>query len=394
VTVAAGERLITRPFVALAVATLAFFVAGGVVLPAAPQFAERALGADRVEVGIAIASFSIASLLVRPLVGWSTDRFGRRPVLVVGAVLTILALLLHVGAGSLEVFIAARSLFGAAEAFFFVAALAGASDLAPEGRRGEAISFLSLSLYLGLAIGPLLGEAVLAATGSFGAVWLAAAGVSGIALVLTLATPETQVPLAEGEVRPRARLYHPAGLFPGFLILLGIWGMAGFLAFVPLYVTDIGLSGASLPLAIYALVVVGLRLVGARFPDRFGAARLSGTALALSAVGLAVVGLVPTVPGLLVGTAVFASGVAFTFPALLALAVSRVTPNERGTVVGTTSLFLDLSFGLAPVALGAVAEASGYSAAFLFGAAASAVACAILLLRAGSLDRPATAPTG
>ena len=393
-------RLVTRGFVALAAATLAFFIGGGIVLPAAPQFAERALGASRVEVGIAIASFSVASLLVRPLVGWSSDRFGRRPVLFVGAILTIGALLLHVVAGTLEVFIAARSLFGAAEAFYFVAALAAASDLAPEGRRGEAISFLTLSLYMGLAIGPLIGEAVFASTGSYPAVWLAAAAVSVVALALLVVTPETapaQLAARAGEPAPprtRARLYHPAGLFPGFLILLGIWGMAGYLAFVPLYVTEIGLTGASLPLAVYALVVVGLRIVGARLPDRLGAARLSGTALALSAAGLLVIGLVPTPPGLLVGTAIFASGVAFTFPALLTLAVSRVPPAERGTVVGTTSLFLDLSFGLAPVALGWVAHASGYPAVFLVGGAASALGCAILLLRAGSLDRPAVAPTG
>ena len=388
------QRLVTRPFVALAAATLAFFVAGGIVLPAAPQFAERALGADRIGVGIAIASFSIASLLVRPLVGWSTDRFGRRPVLILGAGLTIAALLLHVVASSLELFIVARSLFGAAEAFYFVAALSAASDLAPEGRRGEAISFLSLSLYLGLAIGPLLGESVFTATGSYVAVWLTAAAVAAGAFGLTLVTPETAIEPEPGAARRRGRLYHPAGLFPGFLILLGIWGMAGYLAFVPLYVTEIGMSGASMPLAVYALVVVGLRIVGARLPDRLGAARLSGTALALSALGLTVIALVPTPPGLLVGTAIFASGVAFTFPALLSLAVSRVAPDERGTVVATTSLFLDLAFGLAPVALGAVAQASGYPAAFLVGAAASGAGCIILLLRAGSLDRPAPAAAG
>lgn len=62
----APVRLVTPAFVALAAATLAFFVAGGIVLPVAPQFAERALGADRTEVGIAIASFSIAALAMRP----------------------------------------------------------------------------------------------------------------------------------------------------------------------------------------------------------------------------------------------------------------------------------------------------------------------------------------
>jgi MFS family permease len=387
--------MITPAFVALAAATLAFFVAGGIVLPAAPQFVEGVLGAGRAEVGIAIASFSIAALAMRPVVGWATDRFGRRPVLVVGAVLTILSLLLHVVATSLAVFIVARSLFGAAEAFFFVAALAAASDLAPEGRRGEALSFFSLSLYLGLAFGPLMGETVLTATRSYPAVWLSAAAVTVVALGLTLLTPET-MPAREDRLgpRPRARLFHPAGLFPGFLILLGVWGMAGYLAFVPLYVAELQMGGASLPLAVYALVVVGLRLVGARLPDRLGAARLSGSALALSAAGLVIIALVPTSPGLLIGTAIFAAGVAFTFPALLTLAVARVGPDERGMVVGTTSLFLDLAFGLAPVVLGFVADAGGYAAAFLVGAAASALGCAILVIRAPSLATPAAGTTG
>src|SRR5688500_2050288 len=93
--VADPSRLVTRGFVALAVATLAFFVAGGIVLPVAPTFAKDALGADEIGVGVAIASFSIASLILRPFVGWSSDRFGRRPLLIGGALLTVAALGLH-----------------------------------------------------------------------------------------------------------------------------------------------------------------------------------------------------------------------------------------------------------------------------------------------------------
>jgi hypothetical protein len=68
----APPRLVTGSFVALATATLAFFVAAGIVLPVAPQFAEEALGADGIGLGVSIASFSIAALVLRPLVGWAT----------------------------------------------------------------------------------------------------------------------------------------------------------------------------------------------------------------------------------------------------------------------------------------------------------------------------------
>jgi MFS family permease len=394
----ARPRLITPAFVVLATATLAFFIAAGLVLPVAPRFAKLALGADALGFGVAIGSFSVVSLVLRPIVGWASDRFGRRPLLVGGSLITVAALALHLVATDLLLFTAARGLLGAGEGFFFVAALAAASDIAPEERRGEAISVLSLSLYLGVAIGPPIAEVVFAA-GSYNAVWLAATGVAGSAAVLSLFVPESAPgALASraggGPPHARAPLIHPAGLFPGLIILFGLWGMAGFLTYLPLYTPQVGMAGAGLPLTAYALVVVGLRIIGATWPDRFGAARLSGAALAISAVGLAIIGIAPTPVGLMIGTVVFATGVAFTMPALLALAVSRVPPSERGTVVGTATVFLDVVFGIAPVALGFVADAGGYGSTFLVSAALAAVAAGLLLGRRNSLERPVPVASG
>ncbi len=390
-------RLVTPAFAALASATLAFFIAGGVVLPIAPIFARDALGAGDLGVGVAIGSFSVAALILRPVVGWTSDRFGRRPLLVGGALLTVVALALHLVANDLATFIGARALLGAGEGFFFVATLAAGSDIAPEDRRGEALSFLSLSLYLGLAIGPLLA-AWLFSGESYAIVWIVAMGSAGIAAGLSLLVPESAPAVLEraagGQARPRTPLIHPAGLFPGFVILLGLGGMAGFLTFMPLYGPTFGFENGSIPLAAYALIVIALRLVGATRPDRFGAARLSSIALAVSAVGLAVIGIVPSTIGLLVGTVIFASGVAFTMPALLSVVVARVAPEERGTVVGTTTVFLDLSFGFGPVVLGAVAAQAGYGTAFVVAGGFAALGCALLLSRRSAYGRPAAQPTG
>jgi MFS family permease len=374
--------VISPAFVALAIATLAFFVAGGIVLPVASLYARGPLGTDAAGVGVALGSFSIAALVMRPFVGWASDRFGRRPLLIGGSAVTVVALLLHLPATSVPLFVAVRALLGVGEAFFFVAALAAAADLAPANRRGEAISFLSLSLYLGLAIGPVIGETVLRLT-SYAGVWLLAAVVSGVAAGLSWITPET-APGADPTVAAqssRGRLIHPAGIFPGLLIMSGIWGMGGFLAFLPLHAVKLGLNGAGPALALFAGIMVALRILGARLPDRLGAARLSGTALAVSAIGLAILGLAPGIGGLLLGTAVFAVGVAFTFPALMALAVSRVPPAERGSVVGTASAFLDLAFGIAPASLGVIADASGYPGAFLVSAIIAAGGSLLLVIR-------------
>ena len=391
---AAGERLVTRPFVLLVAAGLAFFTAGGAVLPVASQFAEGPLDATTTGVGIAIGAFAIGSLLLRPVVGWGSDRFGRRPILLFGTVLSIFGLGLHLFVDSLPMFVVARIVLGAAEAFFFVALLAAASDLAPAGRQGEAFNLASLALYIGLALGPPIGETVLDFSG-FQAVWIACIGLTVLAALLSLLVPETApavLAAAAGETRRvRARLFHPAGLFPGLVVLLGTWGMAGYFAFVPLHAKEIGMSGSAVPLAVYAALVVVLRLAFAKLPDQIGAARLSGTALVVGAVGLLIVALVATPIGLVVGSAVFAFGMAFMMPALLTLAVSRVEDTARGAVVGTTTLFLDLSFGLSPAFLGAVADAAGYVGAFLVSAAAAATGALLIALRRRSLARPVVA---
>jgi MFS family permease len=391
---AAGDRLVTRPFVLLVAAGLAFFTAGGAVLPVASQFAEGPLDATTVGVGIAIGAFALGSLLLRPLVGWTSDRFGRRPTLIIGTLISMAALALHLVVDSLPLFVIVRAMLGAAEAFFFVALLAAASDLAPDGRRGEAFNLASLALYIGLALGPPIGETVLDLSG-FEAVWVTCIGLTVIAAGLSLLVPETApavLAAASGETtRVRARLFHPAGLFPGLVVLLGTWGMAGYFAFVPLHAKQIGMSGSALPLAVYAVLVIVLRLAFAKLPDQMGAARLSGTALVVGAVGLLIIAFVASPIGLVAGSAVFAFGMAFMMPALLTLAVSRVDDTERGAVVGTTSLFLDLSFGLSPAFLGAIAAVAGYAGAFVVSAVAACVGAMLLAARRDDLSRPAIA---
>lgn len=379
----------TPAFAALSAAVLAFFVASGMFLPAIPRLTIGPLGGDGVAVGIVVGAFSVSSVLMRPFAGRLADRRGRRIGLVAGAAVTVLATFGHLVATDVPVLLVMRLLLGAGEALFFVAGIAAATDLAPESRRGEAISLISLSLYLGVAIGPLLAETVLAASG-FTAVWLVAGAISLVALVLSWLAPET-LPKAKRDEHPaNTRLIDRRGVLAGFLALCGVWGMGPFFAFLPLMTDDLG-TGASTYFGAFAIVVVLLRVLGAKLPDRIGAARLSGTALIFSAAGMAICGLAPTQIGLLAGSGVFAIGVAFTFPAIMAMAVIGVPAGERGVVVGTASLFVDVAFGISPALLGLLAVSTGYPPTFLVSAAIAAFGAAWLLIRRpGQLATAAT----
>lgn len=373
--IAARPTLFTRAFLTVAVAELAYFTADGVLLPALPRYVEGPLGGGDIQVGLVIGTFSLSAFFLRPWAGRVGDRRGRRILMVAGAALFATSVLGYLVATSTPVLAAMRLLTGAGEALFFVGALAANVDLAPPERRGEAFSFASLALYIGIGAGPFLGEAVIARWG-FRAAWLTAIGLALVAMALSLRLPSLR---PEGEVEKRHRLIHPAGLVPGVVLLAAILGMAGFLAFVPLYALDLGMGGAGLVLGLFSGIVVVIRSLGATIPDRIGAARAMRTALAVSAVGLAVMGTWRAPAGLVVGAVVLAVGVALFTPSLFSAAVEGIPANERGAVMGTTSAFLDLAFGLGPAILGFVAAAVGRPGTFLAGAAVAAAGLVVVV---------------
>ena len=83
-----------------------------------------------------------------------------------------------------------------------------------------------------------------------------------------------------------------------------------------------------------------------------------------------------------------ALGVAFLPPAILTMAQVGIPALERGTLIGTASLFIDIGFGVAPLTLGFLASGYGYPATFLVSGAIAGVG---MLLLAASARRSAPA---
>ncbi|HET7236238.1 MAG TPA: MFS transporter [Actinomycetota bacterium] len=386
--------LFTPAFITVALAELAYFTADGVLLPALPRYVEGPLRGGNVAVGLVIGAFSLSAFFLRPMAGMISDRRGRRILMVVGASLFALSVAGYLVATSIPSLLIMRLLTGAGEALFFVGALSANVDLAPPERRGEAFSVASLSLYVGLGAGPFIGEAVIAGMG-FRAAWIVAVALAITAVVLALRLPPMK-PSVEDATPGAHVLIHRGGLLPGLVLFAVIWGMAGFLTFVPLYAMDIGMGGASLVLGLFSGIVVLIRSVGARIPDRLGAARATRISLVLTAIGLSTMGIWRSPTGLTAGTILFGIGVALFTPALFSLAVDGVPANERGAVMGTTSAFIDVGLGLGSASLGFIAAGVGRGGTFLAGAAVAAAGLLLVVgtgLGRGTPDPAATGAT-
>src|SRR5262249_34992027 len=135
--------------------------------------------------------------------------------------------------------VAIRLVAGAAEATFVVGVYTATMDVTPEERRGEAVSLVTLASYLGLSFTPVLAAAC-RGSGRYPLVWRVTAGCVFVATAVIATLPETR-PATE-EASPASWLPPRGALRPGLLVVLGLLGFGGFVAFGAIYARDLGLE--------------------------------------------------------------------------------------------------------------------------------------------------------
>lgn len=361
---ATEQRLLTAPFVMLGLADLAYFTSVGVAIHTLPLYVTGPIDSDKAGAGLAFGAFGVTALVCRPYAGRLSDTLGRRPLLIVGALLAALGMVLLPYVDSLLLVIAIRLLQGVAEAAFFVAGFAMLADLSPPSRMGEALSYNSLGLYLGIAFGPPLAE-VLLENFDYTTAWYGAMALSllAAALVLTIAEPDR-----DDSMEGHGKLIHRPGIPISLGFFTSLAAISGFLAFASLHSEEIGLSNTSLALSTYGCVVVFCRIAFARVPDRLPPLPLAAASLVAIGLGLVVIASWQQPAGLMTGCVIMAVGVTFSTPSFFAAIFATARPSERGAAAGTASAFIDLGLGFGPIALGLVADAQGIPTALLVGA--------------------------
>ncbi|MCP4226033.1 MAG: MFS transporter [Actinomycetia bacterium] len=387
------ERLLTKDFLVLTLSGFFALCGFASTLPLVPRYVEGELGGGKVSVGIAVGVFSVSAIVARPLVGRLGDERGRRFIIVGGTALTAITVAAHALATTLPLLYLVRLAMGVTQGAFFVGSATLVNDLAPPERRGEATNYFSVSVYGGMAIGPLFGEIVQKAS-SFNIAFLAGGGSLLIASLLATrlpadrprATPDPAPATERGEKQRGPGLLHPAAIVPGIILMGGLVTFTALNGFMPLYVEERGLGSAGSVLAVYGLLVLVMRVVGSRIPDRFGTLRTATISLIGQAAGMAVMGFWASQYGLYAGAIVLAIGGSFLYPTLLTAAVYGVADNERARAPSTFALAFELSAGLGGPLLGMAAALTDTRAAF-FGASLAALAV-LPVLYTWSAKRP------
>ena len=372
---ATPTRLISGPFVSVMVTTLVFFFYIGMVVVTIPSFVERDLDAGEFGVGLTMASFALAAIFARPFLGRLTERYGRRKLMMSGAVLASVATFALGLATELWQVLILRMFMGLGEAGLFVAAATLIADLSPSNRRAEAASYFSVAVFGGIGIGPVLAEWI-SGDDAYSRTFFVAGAVAALSAVTVLGVP-ARVDRSSVDAGKQP-LFNRTALWPGLVLCSGIAAFSVFMAFAPEYSKSVGLAGAGALFFTYSLVSISLRLLGAKVPERLGAQRTVTIALVSLTAGMLLVAAVAEPWALWAGTVCIGVGMAFLYPSLMANVVNRVDEGARASALSSLTLFFEAGTIVGGVVLGAVGEIFSKRAGFLGGAIAALVGLVVL----------------
>jgi len=396
------------------------------VVPLMPFYVKK-LGGEGVEFfgmhlgigilsGIIASAFTVAQLLSSPMWGRFSDKFGRRPALLIALSAAGVAYLVFGFAESLWVLFLSRIVQGAGGGTVGVIQAYVADTTEPE-HRARNLGWLSAATNLGVALGPVvgafavvLGEKDLVPGGADVRMGEAAPGIvaamlCGITILFAwkyLKESKTQQHLESERRRPReavSRMFTHFGEPSSRLIwiyAIAIGAFQGTFPILPLFLNvEFQVTEKTIGyffMYIGSISVFARVLLLGKLVDRMGEARLSRFGLVLLALGLGTMPLAPNLLFLALAVAMLPLGTAFTFPCVTALLSRVINPADRGLYMGLQQSFGGVSRIIAPLWAGFAFDTLGNGVPFFTSAV---IVLATISLGLG-LDqyarRPAPAP--
>jgi MFS family permease len=374
-TLEKSQTLWTRAFVLLCIVQFLGYAQHFVLQPTIPIYVTQ-LGASPFVVGLVMASFAATSMVLRPLVGYWSDRWSEAGVMISGLLIQAASVLLCfvpvIGTTML-----ANSCRGVGWASVNSGGYALLAQCAPAARRGEASGYYSGAQGSATIILPALALWLIDAPfGGFRVVFSLsmAIAVCGAASALLLKNPSAErASRKRGATGPWWReiftlpekdILLASGLL--FALQVSLPAVAGFLV---LYARQIGIENFG-----WYYVVSGATSLIARpllgwASDKIGRGAAIAVGFLLEALALCVVVNASTLAGMLVSGVLYTTGSAIGTAATLALALEHANPERRGQVIATYSMAYPLSAGVGSLLTGAAIQLAGYYWMFLFIAA-------------------------
>jgi len=331
-----------------------------------PGFIDK-LGGKEWEIGVIIATFGLAGVIIRPMAGKWILKSGPKKVIICGILIFVGTTVLYIPLPSEWWIVPVRMVQGVGLAIAPVATSTVVANLAPESRRGEGMSYMGNSISIAQLYAPPIGFFI-ADSFSFSLAFIVASAFALVSFFVCMAMSDSKIrmPVTEEENQDsQAPLISRAAIFPTIIFLTYAFTMAPVSTFLPMLseVRELGVNPG-----FYFSILSGMTmittLVSGRIADKFGRSAVIVPGLVL--VSAAMFMLSGAFDSSLFFGAAFLHGIGYglIYPGINSLVVDRVKPNERGSAIGTLQQAWDIgasggNFIVGPI-IGALGVGSGF----------------------------------
>ncbi|HEU4493092.1 MAG TPA: MFS transporter [Rubrobacteraceae bacterium] len=365
--------LLERPMILALVASFCTMVGFYLLLSVVPLYAAKAGGGSS-GAGLATALFMLSTVLAQLGMLHVLARFGYRAVLVVGLLLLGLPAFLYGPLGEVPAILAVTLVRGAGFGAAIVALAALVTELAPPGRRGEALGLYGVALTFPTAFCGALGLWIVDRSG-FILVFVigAIAPLLAAFAALGISSPDRSEERGGAGLRT---LFERPELLRIFLLFTSCTAVSGVVVtFLPLSAPGPGFFSAATALLLLGLFATLFRWWAGRFGDRRDPRILLAPGLLCAAFGMAALSLEGF--ALLGGALLFGAGFGMLQNTTLLLTMQRVPKAEYGLGSTLWNLAFDAGTGAGAFVFGFVVGTAGYFWTY--------VLCALLLVATISL---------
>ncbi|WP_310488437.1 MFS transporter [Chamaesiphon sp. VAR_69_metabat_338] len=336
-----------------------------ILIPTIYQYG-RQFHLSNFETSFLFAIFSIAQFFATPIIGKLSDRFGRRPLLIISLFGTVVGNLLAGTAPNATVLFLARFLDGITGGNISVAQ-AVISDVTTPENRAKGFGIFGASLGLGFIMGPVLS--LIAQQRSLGTAFLVSAAVAAIALILTIFfLPET-LPVREhtdtnifdlglrdlikGLTFPRLGILFIINLCVGTTFTLFTF------AFQPYYLKVLHQDNNSLTLLFLAIGVVGVvvQVQGVKILTKYlTLVKILFLGLFFRSLSFVLMPIVPDIHFFLIAAMLFSLFNSLVQPMISTLISLNTSPEEQGKMSGLNASYLSAANGIGPIIAGLMVD--------------------------------------
>jgi MFS family permease len=374
-----------RIYNVLFISVFATMLGLGVVSPLLPIYAEN-LGATGIWLGIIFSAFALSRSIFMPIIGRISDRRGRKWIILIGMFIYAVMSLSYIIADSVYSLTVVRLVHGIASAMVVPIAMAYIADFAEKGKEGSRMGNFSISMFLGLGTGPLLGGFLNDAFG-MDSVFYAMAAFSALAtLLVAVSLPESKrskFPVPDVEPTPMREIFELPTM-RGVLVFsfISALGRGGMMVFIPIFAPLIAISASEvgIVLSVNTFLMALLQVPMGRLTDTGNKVALIVAGSTITAIALAIIPTSGSFWPLLAATSLIGVGGAVQQPAIMALTVDAGRTIGMGTSMGAYNTVFGIGMIIAPLLGGVFMDFVGIDAVFYVAGGISLLGTAVFAL--------------